>query len=48
MKRFFHSLKFRILLPVLLMALGITLVLTIVISEAYFAIAVTKTCAGRI
>ena len=35
MKRFFHSLKFRILLPVLLMALGITLVLTIVISEAY-------------
>ena len=35
MKRLFHSLKFRILMPVLLMALGITLVLTIVISEAY-------------
>ncbi|MBQ7184055.1 MAG: histidine kinase [Clostridia bacterium] len=35
MKRFFHSLKFNMLLPVMAMALGITLVLTFVISETY-------------
>ena len=35
MKRFLHSLKFNMLLPVAAMALGITLVLTFVISETY-------------
>ena len=35
MKRFFHSLKFNMLLPVVALALGITLALTFVISETY-------------
>ena len=35
MKRFFHSLKFNMLLPVLLMAMGIVLLLTYVISRTY-------------
>ena len=35
MKRIFHSLKFHILMPTMLVALGITLILTFAISKEY-------------